>query len=252
MIDRETIDHILTVGGQPLLAQLVEMLKESVPQRLAAIDAAVAVGNAETILQQAHALRSGAGNLGATHLTTVAATMEMRARAGDLAGMDQMAAALRQRYDEARVDLERLVCELETAPAASPGTPPAEPAPARRVLALVEDNVDNQVLTRAILQGTYDMVIYSDGPSALTAIRARPPALVLLDISLPGMDGEEVLGRLRADPATRNLPIMAVTAHAMKGDRERFLAAGFDDYLAKPIDEAALLATVARLLERRR
>jgi CheY-like chemotaxis protein len=77
----------------------------------------------------------------------------------------------------------------------------------------------------------------------------RPPDLVLLDISLPGMDGPEVLKRLRADPALTRLPVIALTAHAMAGDRERFLALGFNGYVTKPIlDEELLFATVRELL----
>ena len=85
--------------------------------------------------------------------------------------------------------------------------------------------------------------------SALEGITHSPPDLVLMDISLPGMDGEEVLARLRADSAVRDVPVIALTAHAMVGDRERFLKAGFDAYVTKPIvDGADLLDAIERLL----
>jgi two-component system, cell cycle response regulator DivK len=118
-------------------------------------------------------------------------------------------------------------------------------------IALVEDNPDNRLLVRAILEDLYDVVEYESGPDALAGIRADRPALVLLDISLPAMDGTEVLQAIRADDALRGLPVIALTAHAMAGDREKYLAAGFDAYLTKPIiDENVLVDAIRELLER--
>jgi CheY-like chemotaxis protein len=120
-------------------------------------------------------------------------------------------------------------------------------------LAVVEDNPDNRLLVRAMLGDAYDITEYASGPEALVGLRSTPADLVLLDISLPGMDGIEVLRRLRADPATAQLPVLALTAHAMAGDRERFLALGFDDYLTKPIvDDAALVRAIEHLAEQPR
>ena len=80
----------------------------------------------------------------------------------------------------------------------------------------------------------------------------RVPDVVLLDVSLPGMDGLEVLARMRHHPALRGVPVVAVTAHAMAGDRERYLAAGFDGYVPKPIvDDQFLIDTIEALLARR-
>lgn len=119
----------------------------------------------------------------------------------------------------------------------------------RHRLAVVEDNPDNRLLLQALLDDKYDIDEYEDGPSALAGMAASPPALALLDISLPGMDGSEVLRRLRATPALAATPVIALTAHAMSGDRERFLAEGFDGYVTKPIvDEEILYAAIAALL----
>ncbi|MBR9990173.1 MAG: response regulator [Gemmatimonadetes bacterium] len=116
-------------------------------------------------------------------------------------------------------------------------------------IALVEDNADNRLLVQAILEGLYEIEEYESGAEALVGLQARPPALVLLDISLPAMDGTEVLRRLRADGRTQGIPVIALTAHAMSGDRERFLEMGFDAYVTKPIiDESVLLAEIERLL----
>lgn len=108
-------------------------------------------------------------------------------------------------------------------------------------LAVVEDNPDNRLLVQAMLAGQYELVEFEDGPSALAGLTAAAVDLVLLDISLPGMDGEEVLRRLRADEQLRHTPVIALTAHAMAGDRERFLEAGFDGYVSKPIVDMDLL-----------
>ena len=116
-------------------------------------------------------------------------------------------------------------------------------------LAVVEDNADNRLLLQAILGDKYDLVEYENGVDALAGISGSRPDLVLLDISLPGMDGNEILRRLRGDARLRDLPVIALTAHAMSGDREKFLAAGFDDYVTKPIvDENQLFTAIARLL----
>jgi len=120
-------------------------------------------------------------------------------------------------------------------------------------IALVEDNADNRLLARAILEELYEIDEYETGGDALDGLRAKPPALVLLDTSLPLMDGTEVLRHLRADERLHALPIIALTAHAMAGDREKYLAMGFDAYVTKPIvDEQLLLDEIDRLLHRPR
>ena len=119
----------------------------------------------------------------------------------------------------------------------------------RRMIAVVEDNADNRLLVQALLEDRYDLTEYTTGREALQGLRRSLPDLVLLDISLPEMDGIEVAREIRADERLRHLPLVALTAHAMSGDRERFLESGFDSYVAKPIiDEQELLTTIATLL----
>jgi len=119
-------------------------------------------------------------------------------------------------------------------------------------IALVEDNPDNRLLVQVILEPFYQVTDYENGAAALDGMRRHKPDLVLLDVSLPGMDGTEVLARVRADAGLRALPVIALTAHAMTGDREKFLAAGFDDYVTKPIlDETLLLSAIETLLSRK-
>ena len=116
-------------------------------------------------------------------------------------------------------------------------------------IALVEDNIDNRVLFKTILENSYDVDEYETGHEALASFKKRKPDLVLLDISLPEMDGREILRRMRDDPSLRTIPVIAVTAHAMAGDRESLLSGGFDDYVSKPVvDENILLNAITRLL----
>ena len=116
---------------------------------------------------------------------------------------------------------------------------------------LVEDNDKNRKLVRDLLTVKGFTVLETDtGEEALRLARARLPALVLMDIQLPGIDGIETLRRLRADPATAAIPIVAVTASAMMHDRQKILAAGFDGYQAKPIDVTQFVAAVREMLDR--
>lgn len=119
----------------------------------------------------------------------------------------------------------------------------------KRVL-IVDDNPRNLALAGVILELDYDVVEADSGKAALAAVAAHPPDLVLLDLSMPGMDGWQVLNVLRSDPASAALPVVAVTAHALVGDREKALDAGFTEYVTKPIDEGALLSVIERLIGR--
>ncbi len=116
-----------------------------------------------------------------------------------------------------------------------------------KTLAIIEDNADNRLIVTALLRGHYQVRAYETGGDGLAGLKNEKPDAVLLDISLPGMDGLEVLAAIRQDEELRNLPVIAFTAHAMAGDRDRYLDAGFDDYLAKPIiEEKTLLDTIGR------
>ncbi|MBL8797244.1 MAG: response regulator [Planctomycetia bacterium] len=119
-------------------------------------------------------------------------------------------------------------------------------------IAVVEDNPDNRMLVQAILEDQYELSEYESGRQALDGLRIDKPDLVLLDISLPELDGPAVLREMRADAGLRDLPVIALTAHAMAGDREKYTGMGFDEYVTKPIvDEAVLLNAIARLLARK-
>jgi len=116
---------------------------------------------------------------------------------------------------------------------------------------LVEDNPMNRdMLSRRLTKRGYQVVLAGDGGEALEQVRATAPDLVLMDMSLPVLDGWEVTRRLKADPATRGIPVIGLTAHAMAGDRERALAAGADDFDTKPVDLPRLLAAIEAALAR--
>ena len=117
---------------------------------------------------------------------------------------------------------------------------------------VVEDNEKNMKLFRDVLGATgYRTLEASTGEQALILAARHGPALVLMDIRLPDMTGVEALGRLRRHERTARIPVLALTAQAMKGDRERFIEAGFDGYLSKPVDIDELLATVEQHCGRR-
>jgi two-component system cell cycle response regulator DivK len=122
---------------------------------------------------------------------------------------------------------------------------------AGELILVVEDNEKNRKLVRDLLTVKGFTVLETEtGEEALALARARLPALVLMDIQLPGIDGIETLRRLRADPATAMIPIVAVTASAMMHDRQKILAAGFDGYQAKPISLRPFLELVREVLDR--
>ena len=114
---------------------------------------------------------------------------------------------------------------------------------------IVDDNPVNLKLVRVLLEVEgYEVRAAADADEALSALKNFRPRLILMDIQLPGMDGVELTRRLKADPATRDILILAVTAYAMRGDEQKALQAGCDGYLSKPIDTRALPGVVAAYL----
>ncbi|HEY0776639.1 MAG TPA: response regulator [Gemmatirosa sp.] len=114
---------------------------------------------------------------------------------------------------------------------------------------VVEDNAANMKLTRFLLESAgHTVLAASDAEAGLTLARDERPALILMDIQLPGMDGLQATALLKQDAVTRDIPVIALTALAMKGDEERIRAAGCDGYVAKPIAYKEFLATIAARL----
>jgi CheY-like chemotaxis protein len=115
---------------------------------------------------------------------------------------------------------------------------------------IVEDNEDNRdSLTRRLQRRGFEIVTASDGKAGLAMAQSEKPDLVLMDMNMPELDGWEATRQLKAAPATRNLPVVALTAHAMSGDRARALEAGCADYHTKPVEFPKLLAQIEALLQ---
>jgi CheY-like chemotaxis protein len=235
-LDAPALDRLARQGGPGLVSKLLASFRTRTPERLAEARAALADERGADAQRVFHSLKSSAALVGALAIQRDAREAEAALRAGRAADVAGCIARIER-------SLELLMPALQTPAGAGPPLP---------LVALVEDNEDNRLLVSVLLAQHFRIAEYSDGISALAGIRAEPPAAVLLDVSLPGMDGLEVLARLRAEPALARVPIVALTAHAMRGDRERLLAAGFDAYVSKPIlDESELIAPLERLLERR-
>ena len=116
-------------------------------------------------------------------------------------------------------------------------------------LLLVEDNEDNRdMLSRRLIRKGYEVSIAVDGAEGVAKAQSERPDLILMDMSLPIMDGWEATRQVKADPRTASTPVIALTAHAMAGDREKAVAAGCDDYDTKPVDLPRLLLKIEALL----
>jgi two-component system cell cycle response regulator DivK len=117
---------------------------------------------------------------------------------------------------------------------------------------LVEDNEDNRdMLKRRLERKGYEVLVAQDGQEGVTKAADESPDLILMDMSLPVLDGWEATERIKRNPATQAIPVIALTAHAMAGDREKAVAAGCDDYDTKPVELSRLLDKIATLLERK-
>ena len=119
----------------------------------------------------------------------------------------------------------------------------------KRTILLVEDNEDNRTIYRTILEhGGYSVAEAGDGEAGVRMVRDLQPNLILMDISLPVLDGWEAIKLLKSDPETSAIPVVALTAHAMEADRAKAVEIGCDGYLAKPVEPRLVVIEVERLL----
>jgi signal transduction histidine kinase/CheY-like chemotaxis protein len=158
-----------------------------------------------------------------------------------------------QKGDINKAGLLAAVARMVAPAQAEPVQPPARRRhpnhPGKPVVLVVEDNPDNLRTAKALLSDHYCVLEAGDGRTGLEQARAHPPDIILTDIALPVMDGFEALAAIRADELLREIPVIAVTASAMKGNREEILARGFDGYLSKPIDHEALKELMREFLD---
>jgi len=119
---------------------------------------------------------------------------------------------------------------------------------AKRILIADDNDASRELLKEVLETSGYEVIEAADGVEALNGARQQAPDLVLVDIQMPRMDGYEVLRQLRAEPQSAKLQVIALTAFAMQGDRERALEAGFDGYITKPVEIAALREHIRKLL----
>ena len=121
--------------------------------------------------------------------------------------------------------------------------------PGERIL-VVEDNEKNRKLIRVVLKAKgYEIIEAEDAETAINYLKTNVPDLILMDIGLPGLDGLQLTRQIKQNEATKKIPVIAVTAHAMCGDEEKILGAGCDDYISKPINVGEFPLTIARVLE---
>jgi CheY-like chemotaxis protein len=119
------------------------------------------------------------------------------------------------------------------------------------ILLVEDDEVNRQLLARRLLRRGFAILTAGDGLEAIARARAEAPDLILMDLSMPALDGWEATRRLKAAPETRSIPVIALTAHAMSGDAARACAAGCDDYDTKPVELPRLLAKVQAQLDKK-
>jgi CheY-like chemotaxis protein len=117
-----------------------------------------------------------------------------------------------------------------------------------RILVVEDDPMSRDLLSRRLARQGFAVSLAEDGQAALAATAAAAPDLILMDLDLPVLDGWEATRRIKAEPATRRIPVIALTAHAMTGDREKAARAGCDDYDTKPVDFPRLLGKIRALL----
>jgi CheY-like chemotaxis protein len=118
-----------------------------------------------------------------------------------------------------------------------------------KILLVEDDEMNRDMLSRRLLKREYEVVIAVDGEQGVAMARSENPDIILMDMSLPGIDGWTATRQVKADEATRAIPVIALTAHAMAGDREKALEAGCDDFDTKPVELQRLLGKIESLLE---
>ena len=156
---------------------------------------------------------------------------------------------IQQLIQKGDVDRQNLLFKTRLMLGAKPEVKPETRTPQPATILVIEDNPDNMITIKAVLQNKYSILEATDGEEGLKKTLAESPDLVLLDISLPEMDGFTVVRKVKENKETRHIPVIALTARVMKGDREKTIEAGCDDNIAKPIDPEDVLNKIEKWLE---
>ena len=243
--ERAALARLSSMGGDELVQELATIFLEDMPTRLLSMRDGLVRRDPIVLSKAAHSMKSSSAQLGAERLANACDRVESAADRRDFMTAEHWIVTVEREYGDFAAWLARRAGTRVP----SGYEPDDRPADVRPTIAVVEDNADNRLLVDAMLGDRFELQEYTNGVDALLGMRERKPDLVLLDVSLPGMDGVEVVSRIRRDALLAGVPVVALTAHAMAGDRERYLAAGFDGYVAKPIvEERDLTDTVDRLL----
>ena len=242
-------------GDRLLLARLLRLFAQDatgVPERLR--QARLRQDESE-VRRLIHTLKGEAGNVSATSVWATARLIEGAVRDGRDADVEQLLGRLEQQIEEVVAAVRRAPAEPADAPAVPMPRPPITRQIARgdqSVVLAVDDTPLNVEALQAILAGTCRVVVAYDGQTALTMAMAHAPDLVLLDVMMPGLDGYEVCARLKANPATANIPVIFVTTMEEEADEARGLEIGAIDYLTKPLKAPIVRARVRNHLELKR
>ena len=233
VMNPRSLERLHTLGGTKLVRDVIQIFLTHVPARIESARLSLQSGDLKGVERAIHSVKSSAGNVGAETLGELSGRIEQLAEElkGESIGglLLELESAFSQVKEHLQKDERTWV-----------GT---------KKIAIVEDNPDNRLLMKAMLGGTYELTEYETGSTALEGLKKSKPDLIILDISLPEMDGTEVLRRLREEPGFQHTPIIALSAHGMSEDHKHYLEVGFNDYVAKPIlDEERLLETIRRLL----
>lgn len=248
ILDRDALARLKRNSTDKLLMEIIGIFLEATPKRVADARADAQAHRWEGVRFAAHTLKSSAAYVGAMEVQSVAATIETFVTEEKFVEIPALVAELDAAWERVRPLLEEVL-----ASSSGRGGSGAGAKRTGKSIAVVEDNKANRRLFEVILgDHGYTSIGYEDGPTALIGMKQTLPDIILLDISLPKMDGVEVLGSIRADESLRELPVIALTAHAMTGDREKYLSLGFDEYLTKPVVvETDLIDAIEQCLARR-
>jgi CheY-like chemotaxis protein len=232
-LNPKSLERLHSLGGTKLVRNVVQIFLTHVPARIETARQSLQSGDLKGVERAVHSVKSSAGNVGAETLGELSGRIEQLAEEQKGESIGGLLLELESAFSQVKACLQN---EEKT----WSGT---------QRIAIVEDNPDNRLLLQAMLGGTYELTEYESGSAALEGLKKNKPDLIILDISLPEMDGTEVLRRLRDEPGFRDIPVIALSAHGRSEDRKQFLEAGFNDYVAKPIlDEEKLMETIRRLL----